>query len=107
MSETCLWCGKPAVAFCDAWIGGEAVFEGGVYRFSIRGENFLCDAPMCNEHRKVFGFMCGEDPDTIDRCPVHQNDRVTFANAAKTKAEAESARRAVWAIGRRAALHTI
>lgn len=97
VEHTCVWCGEPAVAFCDGWIGGET--EGGL--FSTQLPFFSCDAPLCNEHRHPFGFVCGKNPDTLDHCPVHAQDRVTINNAAKSSAEADALRRSVWAIGRR------
>jgi hypothetical protein len=106
MNEQCLWCGKPAVALCDAWIGGETVIEDGVPRFSMRGQNFTCDAPMCGDHRHHRGFICGEAADTIDWCPAHHKDKVTLHNAAKSAVEAESHRRAAWAEGRRHRMRT-
>lgn len=101
VEHTCLWCGEPAVAFCDEWIGGETVMYEGTPRYTLDLPQFTCDAPMCHEHRKVFGFVCGKEPDTMDRCPVHQRGAVTLDTAAKSKEEAETMRRAVWAEGRR------
>src|SRR5687768_16023378 len=99
VENTCLWCGEPAIASCDAWIGGETVIANGLKLFSLRGDQFLCDAPMCNEHRNAFGFVCGSEPGSLDHCPVHASQRVThdIATAATSKAEADAARRAVWA----------
>lgn len=101
VQHQCVWCGEPAVAFCDGWIGGETVEYGGQRVYTLDLPQFTCDAPLCNEHRFLHGFVCGKDPDTIDYCPVHHLDRVTVHNAAKSRDEAETMRRAVWAEGHR------
>jgi len=30
--------------------------------------SFTCDAPICRDHGKVFGFVSGQEPDFIDFC---------------------------------------
>jgi hypothetical protein len=78
--DKCMWCDKKAVSYCDHLIGCEAV---GCVRDS-RGKvtvmmtsleegvkAWTCDAPMCEDHAKAIGMLCGENPDTIDYCPYH------------------------------------
>jgi len=75
--EKCLWCESPATGLCDAPIGFEAV---GAARdktgkvtvlLAGSGSSWTCDAPMCDEHRRQIGHVCGKEPDSIDRCPYH------------------------------------
>lgn len=98
VQHICLWCDEPAVAFCDAWIGSEC---GPERLFSHKDKPHLCDAPMCADHVKQVGWICGETADSIDHCPAHISDPVTIDSAAKSKAECEAARRAVHAEVRR------
>lgn len=30
--------------------------------------SYTCDAPVCDRHRHVVGFICGKQGDTIDYC---------------------------------------
>lgn len=78
----CMWCDQPAVAWCDAVIGFKAI---GAYRAAngrvtalVTGADehgeavaWTCDAPMCAEHAKHVGRVCGKEPDSIDHCPYH------------------------------------
>lgn len=88
MSELCLFCDRDAVAYCDAPVGFGIV---GYSRIGLVSENrfqalkgsnpdgsidmFTCDAPMCAEHRKAVGHICGADPETIDWCPLHEDGK--------------------------------
>lgn len=73
-----MWCDKPAVRYCDAVIGFEATGatrdrSGNVTGLltGLDGKQWTCDAPMCAEHARQVGNVCGEDPDSIDHCPHH------------------------------------
>lgn len=104
-----MWCGKPAVRYCDAVIGVE--IKGALRDKSgnvtgllagLDGEQWTCDAPMCAEHTRQVGHICGEDPDSIDHCPHHaahperpMKELLMFAD------EAEARRREVHAEIRR------
>lgn len=70
----CLWCDREAVAFCDAALGQTMQDCQGRKVWTLEAPFFTCDAPICDEHRKVTGFLCGADPDTFDRCPCHANN---------------------------------
>lgn len=102
-SPPCLWCGQPAVAFCDEWIGG-GVRDG---FFVLDVPHILCSAPMCVEHGKKIGHVCfrSGDADTIDRCPYHAEQDVGLRHhpdtIPKTEKEAEAVRRLVAADARR------
>jgi hypothetical protein len=95
----CLWCDREAVAFCDAAFGQTMVEADGRRVWAMASPFFTCDAPLCAEHRKVVGFLCGEDPDTFDRCPVHANSEERMADI--TEADATAMRRAVQVAARR------
>ncbi len=107
--ELCMWCGKTAIRYCDAVIGFEATGatrdkDGSVTGLltGLDGRQWTCDAPMCADHARQVGHVCGEDPDSIDHCPhctAHSErqmkDMVMFAG------EAEARRREVHAEIRR------
>lgn len=88
----CAWCGKPAVAFCDAWLGGD--YPDGLA--SIEAEQFTCDIACCAEHSQHVGFGCAKtEPDFIDYCQHHQAHPASLSNCVKSKEEAEAQRRAI------------
>lgn len=79
--DKCMWCDKPATHYCDAVIGLPAVDalrdKRGNVTALLTGSgasgvaSWTCDAPMCSEHTKQIGVMCGSEPDSIDHCPHH------------------------------------
>lgn len=81
MPERCMWCEKPSEFLCDAPIGFladgcERDKLGNVKQLltgkrALDGGYWTCDAPMCADHRKMIGHVCGKYHDTIDRCPYH------------------------------------
>lgn len=104
-----MWCGKPAARYCDAVIGVEPK---GASRdksgnatgllAGLDGERWTCDAPICAQHTRQAGHICGEQPDSIDHCPHHathperpMKDLLIFAG------QADARRRAVHAEIRR------
>lgn len=109
----CLWCGKPAVAWCDAVIGFKAIGAhrdaGGRVTSLLTGTDehgeavaWTCDAPMCAEHAQRIGGVCGEDPDSIDHCPYHvSRGEGTIEELVMFAREAEQKRRDVHAEIRR------
>lgn len=111
--ETCMWCDKPAVAWCDAVIGFEAVAAcrdpNGRVTGLITGTNehgeavaWTCDAPMCADHAKHVGHVCGKEPDSIDHCPYHAvHDEGSMQDLIMFHREAEQKRRDVHAEIRR------
>ena len=76
----CMWCDQPATRWCDAAL---AMVSAGVRKPKNRpayevtsidamlSGSYKCDAPFCAKHGRVVGFVCGEDPDTIDHCHYH------------------------------------
>lgn len=65
--------------------------------------HWSCDAPMCEEHAKQIGWVCGEAADSIDRCPHHaQAEQHEMAALVMFASEADSARRDIYAAVRRA-----
>ena len=75
VAPKCLWCDKPAVAFCDAMLGQEKANQFAPFP-SADDPMHTCDAPLCSDHAERVGFVCGDEPDSIDRCPFHaKNDR--------------------------------
>jgi hypothetical protein len=106
----CLWCDREAVAYCDAAFGQTMKdchdVPGGRRVFDLGAPFFTCDAPMCAEHRKIAGFVCGKDPDTMDHCPVHAADE-GLPHLDITADQAEGMRRAVHAAARRSRMATV
>lgn len=96
MDELCIICENEAVALCDAMIG--TTWIDGL--MSIEGPHFRCDAPMCPEHTFTTGFICGKEPDTIDRCSYHEANP-DFGNYADGKEASDIERRRVFASIRR------
>ena len=96
MDETCIICGNEAIVLCDAMIGTTRV-DG---LMSMEGPHFTCDAPMCSRHTFTTGFICGKEPDTIDRCSYHQ-ENPDFGNYAEGKEASDVERRKVFAFMRR------
>jgi len=96
MSDKCIICGKEADAWCDSMIGTTRV-DG---LMSIEGPHFSCDAPMCSKHTFTTGFICGKEPDTIDRCAYHVGNP-DFGNYAEGKEASDIERRRVFALMRR------
>lgn len=76
--ERCLFCNQPATRLCDRVIGmvdaGERVKVRGRPAYSVTSMeamlsvSYTCDAPICAEHTRVVGHVCGKDHDTIDHC---------------------------------------
>ncbi len=105
-----MWCGKPAVRYCDAVIGFEAVDatrdrSGNVTGLlhGLGGRMWTCDAPMCAEHGRQVGFVCGTEPDSIDHCQHHaEHQEKPMAELVMFEHEAEARRREVHAEIRRA-----
>lgn len=74
----CLFCAAPATHFCDRAIAlvdiGETEKPKGKppYRITsmkaMLSTSYTCDAPVCDRHRHVVGFICGKQGDTIDYC---------------------------------------
>lgn len=74
----CLFCDSPATHFCDRvialpYIGETEKLKGRpAYRITsmkaMLSIAHTCDAPMCERHRHIVGFICGKDGDTIDYC---------------------------------------
>jgi hypothetical protein len=92
ITDTCLWCDRLATVYCDAVIGciRPDIID------SIDNVTMLtCDAPMCNKHRRKVGHVCGEDPDTIDRCPAHANSNPPRWREIREQAAAAEIRRQV------------
>lgn len=90
-----MWCDRPATRYCDAPIGFEAKGavrnKNGTVRHLLIGSDsrmWTCDAPMCSEHARMVGFVCGRESDSIDHCPHcieitrHIGDMVMFADEA-------------------------
>lgn len=101
----CMWCENEAVNLCDAPIALKAVGAIRGVDFDLLGlsigsdENgdlvmYTCDAPLCIDHTKVIGFICGKDPETIDRCPYHhEQDKKEKAAPAILENEIDGLRR--------------
>lgn len=109
MNGVCLWCGEPATLLCDRPLGHEPRPDGLVH---MDGEHFSCDAEICVGCATRVGMICGEEPDTIDLCPVHASGGMAMRpgwwdGAAKTPEEAESMRREVEAKARRSRLRVV
>lgn len=107
--DKCMWCDKPAIRYCDAAIGFEAVAAvrdkaGNVTGLLAGGGNsWTCDAPMCDEHSKQVGHVCWQEPDSIDRCPHHmEHSEKPMRELVMFECEAEGTRREVHAEIRRA-----
>jgi hypothetical protein len=74
-------------------------------RFCYTGEIFTCDAPMCSEHTKVIGHVCGKNyHDFIERCPLCAEHDPKMQPMLPE--EAESYRRERHAVPRRAKLRS-
>lgn len=108
MTDKCMWCDRPATRYCDAPIGFEAKGaarnkNGTVRQLLIGGDSrmWTCDAPMCNEHAKQVGFICGKDPDSIDHCPYCRENARRTEEMVMFEDEATAARRRVHAEIRR------
>lgn len=106
-----MWCENPATHYCDAVIGFEAVAairdkNGNVTGLLAGGgKSWTCDAPMCAEHAHQIGHVCGEEPDSIDRCPYHtEHAEQPMEELVMFEQEADARRREVHADIRRAFL---
>lgn len=108
--DKCMWCGKPAERYCDAVIGVEPK---GALRdrngkvtgllAGLDGTHWTCDAPMCADHARQVGWVCGTEPDSIDHCPHHtENGEAPMRDLLMFEGEAEARRRDVHAEIRRA-----
>lgn len=80
----CLFCDAEATRFCDAVIGGVSAGwykppRGAPYKImtveSMTETPHTCDAPFCARHGVVVGWICGEEPDTIDHCIGCRNEK--------------------------------
>ena len=78
--DRCMWCDLPATRLCDAALalvsaGIHKPAKGAAYEITsmdaMLSGSYTCDAPLCDKHRKVAGFVCGKVGDTIDYCPHH------------------------------------
>lgn len=76
----CLFCNNDAIAYCDkplAMVIGGTVKRKGKPPHNVTTMeamlscSYTCDAPICSEHGKVVGHVCGKDHDTIDHCVKH------------------------------------
>lgn len=99
-----MWCEKPSVRYCDAVIGFEAVDairdKAGNVVGLLAGSDTMwtCDAPMCAEHTRQVGHICGKDPDSIDHCPYHiEHEEHSMKKLVMFEHEAETIRRKVHA----------
>lgn len=105
----CMWCGKPSTCFCDAVIGFGATGcnrdkSGNVLNLlsGLDAEQWTCDAPMCDDHAKQVGWVCGEESDSIDHCPHHaQHPELCIDKLVMFASEADSTRRDIYASVRR------
>lgn len=77
MGDRCLFCSADATGYCDATIGlvsaGWHKPKGGppylmTTMDAMLSVSYTCDAPCCDQHRRIVGFVCGKDADTIDHC---------------------------------------
>lgn len=108
MTDKCMWCDRPATRYCDAPIGFEAKgaernTSGTVRQLLIGSDSrmWTCDAPMCSEHAQQVGFVCGEEPDSIDYCPHCRENTRRIKEMVMFEDEATAARRRVHAEIRR------
>lgn len=117
-NERCMWCDKPSDRLCDAVIGAEAVgarrdAHGNVTHLltgtNATGEQVVwtCDAPMCRDHAKQIGHVCGADADSIDHCPFHAGGIEDLPSIVMFAHEAEAKRRKVHAEIRQAAIRLV
>lgn len=110
MSNACMWCGTPAVRYCDAVIGIEPVNaqrggDGSVTGLlaGLESKQWTCDAPMCDNHGRQVGWICGIEPDGIDHCPYHvSSGEEEIRHLIMFALEAEKKRRYIHAAIRRA-----
>lgn len=109
MSDKCMWCDQPSTRLCDATIGFAAVdcarnSAGKVQHLlaGLESERWTCDAPICNQHAKQVGWICGADVDTIDHCPHHaQAEDQGMERLVMFASEAERTRNDLYATIRR------
>ena len=107
--DNCMWCDMPAVRCCDAVIGLEpkgAVRNGAGNVISLLagldGVQWTCDAPMCADHARQVGWICGSEPDSIDHCPHHAtHGEADMSDLLMFQSEAEARRRDIYAEIRR------
>lgn len=105
----CLFCGRPAVAWCDAAIAfplARSIDDKGkptkLIGFDAGGNGvFTCDAPLCATHSHHVGFVCGKEPDTIDHCAYHFRNPCDGRPPIVTKDDADYLRRELHARIRR------
>ena len=108
----CMWCDSPATRYCDAVIGVEAITASRGHRgavtarlTSLDAQQWTCDAPMCDDHARRVGHICGAEPDSIDHCPHHVvAKRERMAALMMASDEAQARRREIHAGIRRARL---
>lgn len=114
LAVACLFCDRPSTRLCDAALGmvldsvvprnGKVAAYKATSMEAMLSGSYTCDAPMCDQHAKVVGWVCGKDADTIDHCPIHQerhhdrNEPVTLEQLAALRSELHAqARRARFA----------
>ena len=90
-TDQCWWCANAATHLCDAVIGVERRADGTV----ILSETYTCDAKLCASHARKVGHLCGDKPDTVDRCPVHAGAQETFQGLPRSQAECDAIRRQI------------
>lgn len=70
----CYYCGKEAVARCDAAESYNAVMFDGAPRVNMEDPNAVnwCDRPLCENHAEVVGMSTvSGSVDSVDYCPKH------------------------------------
>ena len=99
----CMWCDRDSEFLCDSAIAFKAVGVSRDKYFKVTGlltgadsdgeiKHWTCDAPMCTEHAKLVGFVCGAETDGIHICPFHaehgedqMKDMIIFENEEPAK----------------------
>ena len=95
----CVFCGRAASRLCDFVLGHE--IDETHKKWPVcksDGEMFTCDAPLCEQCRKVVGMTTITGvPTAIDYCPHHSaNHFKEYCGRPMTLHEAERLRIAVW-----------
>ncbi|HZF98302.1 MAG TPA: hypothetical protein VEY92_08680 [Pseudoxanthomonas sp.] len=78
MVELRMFCDQAATRLCDNALAmvdaGEVCKQPGAPPHRVTSmeamlsHSYTCDAPFCDAHGHVVGFVCGVDSDTIDNC---------------------------------------
>ena len=95
----CAFCGRAAIRLCDFLFGceiDEAYTKWPVFKSG--GEMFTCDAPLCEQCRKMVGWTTITGvPEPYDYCPYHADViRTNYCGRPMTKHEAERLRIEAW-----------